>query len=50
MTADGRPTDAAADDAMRMLAGIGWHSRITLALDHCDDGASWSRSERTILV
>jgi len=47
---DGRPDDGAISDAMTMLAGIDWHSLITLVLERCDGGANWSRNGRTITV
>ncbi|QBF30891.1 DUF4344 domain-containing metallopeptidase [Thalassococcus sp. S3] len=31
-----------------LIARFDWHSRITLLFDHCDGGAVWSRSRRTI--
>lgn len=47
---EGRPSDGAVDDAMAMLAGIDWHSRVTLVLERCDGGAVWSRNGRTIRI
>jgi len=41
--------NAAFVDTMRsFLAIIDWHSQVTLHIDHCDGGASWSRKRKTI--
>ena len=37
-------------EAYTLLSGIDWHSRITLAIEECDDGASWSRNGRRITI
>ena len=38
------------DDAYVLLAGIDWHSRITLAIDDCDGSAGWQRNGRRIVI
>lgn len=37
-------------DAYTLLAGIDWHSQITLAIDACDGTAGWSRNGRRITI
>ncbi|MGH1447089.1 MAG: DUF4344 domain-containing metallopeptidase [Cognatishimia sp.] len=34
----------------KILESFDWHSQITLHGDHCDEGASWSRGRRRILL
>jgi hypothetical protein len=38
------------EPAYQLLAGIDWHSRITLAIQPCDDGSTWSRNGRRITI
>ena len=38
------------EDAYALMSGIDWHSRITVAFDQCDGGASWSRNRRRITI
>lgn len=37
-------------DAYTLLSGIDWHSQITLAIEECDGGGSWSRNGRRITI
>lgn len=47
---DAMRTSEFLDDMGEIIRGFDWHSRITLHFDHCDGGATWSRSERRILL
>ena len=37
-------------DVYFLLSSIDWHSRITLVIDDCNGGASWSRNGRRITI
>lgn len=39
-----------AEEAYRLLSGIDWHSRITLALEDCDGTAGWACNGRRITI
>jgi hypothetical protein len=38
------------EPAFRLLAGIDWHSQITVAVQPCDSGSFWSRNGRRITI
>jgi len=38
------------DDAYTLLAGIDWHSRVTLVFDDCNGSAGWARGARRITI
>ncbi|MGL4236253.1 DUF4344 domain-containing metallopeptidase [Tabrizicola sp.] len=38
------------EPAYQLLAGIDWHSSITVAVEPCDSGAGWSRNGRRITI
>jgi hypothetical protein len=38
------------EPAYRLLAGIDWHSRITVAVEPCDGASFWSRNGRRITI
>ncbi len=38
------------EPAYRLLAGIDWHSRITVAIEPCDGASFWSRNGRRITI
>lgn len=43
-------SSAFGEAAYKLLSGIDWHSRITLAIEDCDGGAGWSRNGRRITI
>lgn len=38
------------EEVYELLASIDWHSRITLTIDECNGGSSWSRNGRRITI
>lgn len=43
-------TSQTVEIATEVLRSLDWHSKIRLHFDHCDQGATWSRNGRRILV